>query len=257
MEREFRTGMPRQGWMSEAYGPAPPASPQEQAKRQPLKSAMHISIDVLERLKPHLGPGEEPAIAIRTAADKRGDIGECWSVITPQHWYILNRPLGRSAIVSSYPLSQIARAEIKRDPYGRAECTIWGPHTIMDKILFSSLDLKAYEGINETLQTLKGVIVRPAPPAEAPGRRVERMETEEPPPPAEPREPKRALTLRDLFSERSLEDLFGQAEEEKKETPSLPKPKSPADKARLRNIVLTIFYLLLIALLSYFLNRAR
>lgn len=249
----------RQMWDSEAYEPGASHMAQYSMMREPAKHMMQIPVDIRDRLKPELEPGEEPSVVIRTGADKRGDIGECWSVITPHHWFIVNKPLARSAIVTKYPLSQIVRAEVKRDPYGRAECSLWGTHAVMDKIRFSSLDLKAYEGVNEKMQALKAAPPRPAP-VEAPLPRPEQLEQGEAEEPAslEPLESKQRVTLRDLFSERSLEDLFGEAEAKtEKEHPTLPTQKSPAQKSKLRNIVVTIFYLILIAVLSYFINKGR
>lgn len=256
--------IPRQIWGSEAHEPMGPQMKRERARHEPAKSMIQIPVDVRDRLKPELQPGEEPAIVIRTAADKRGDIGECWSIITPQHWFILNKALARNVIVSKYPLSVIVRAEVKRDLYGRAECSLWGHQTVLDKIRFSSLDLKTYEGVNEKLQALKGAPLQP-PPAEVPHPRrepVEEAAVEEEPFPFEPTEPKRRITLRDLFTQRSLEDLFGQPEEKEEEHPTPPTSEPPtseppAQKSALRNIALTIFYLLLIAVISYFLNKAR
>lgn len=251
--------IPRQIWSSEAREPMAPQMAQERVRREPAKSMIQIPVDVRDRLKPELQPGEEPAIVIRTAADKRGDIGECWSIITPQHWFILNKPLARDVIVSKYPLSVIVRAEVKRDLYGRAECSLWGHQTVLDKIRFSSLDLKTYEEVNDKLQALKGAPIQPAP-AEVPHPRREQVEeaaVEEEPFPFEPTEPKRRITLKDLFTQRSLEDLFGQPEEKEEEHPTPPTSEPPAQKSALRNIALTIFYLLLIAVISYFLNKTR
>lgn len=251
--------IPRQIWGSEAHEPMGPQMAQKRVRREAAKSMIQIPVDIRDRLKPELQPGEEPAIVIRTAADKRGDIGECWSIITPQNWFILNKPLARDVIVSKYPLSVIARAEVKRDPYGRAECSLWGLQTVLDKIRFSSLDLKTYEEVNEKLQALKGAPLQPAP-AEVPHPRREQVEeaaVEEEPLPFEPTEPERRITLKDLFTQRSLEDLFGQPEAKKEEHPTPPISKSPAQKSTMRNIALTIFYLLLIAVLSYFLNKSR
>ena len=249
--------IPRQIWGSEAHEPMGPQMKQERARHEPAKSMIQIPVDIRDRLKPELQPGEEPAIIIRTAADKRGDIGQCWSIITPQHWFILNKALARNVIVSKYPLSVIVRAEVKRDPYGRAECSLWGHQTVLDKIRFSSLDLKTYEGVNEKLQALKGAPLQPAP-AEVPHPRREQVEVEiEEPAPPEVTEPERRITLRDLFTQRSLEDLFGQPEEKNEEHPTPPTSEPPVQKSALRNIALTIFYLLLIAVISYFLNKAR
>jgi len=251
--------IPRQIWGSEAYEPMGPQMAQKRVRREAAKSMIQIPVDIRDRLKPELQPGEEPAIVIRTAADKRGDIGECWSIITPQHWFIFNKPLARNVIVSKYPLSVIVRAEVKRDLYGRAECSLWGHKTVLDKIRFSSLDLKTYEEVNEKLQALKGAPLQPAP-VEVPHPRrepVEEAAVEEEPFPFEPTEPKRRITLKDLFTERSLEDLFGQPEAKKEERPTTPISEPPAQKSTLRNIALTIFYLLLIAVLSYFLNKTR
>ena len=251
--------IPRQIWGSEAYEPMGPQMKRERARHEPAKSMIQIPVDIRDRLKPELQPGEEPAIIIRTAADKRGDIGECWSIITPQHWFILNKALARNIIVSKYPLSMILRAEVKSDLYGRAECSLWGLHTVLDKIRFSSLDLKTYEGVNEKLQALKGAPLQPAPP-EVPHPRPEQVEeaaVEEEPLPFEPTEPKRRITLRDLFTQSSLEDLFGQPETKEEEHPTPPTSEPPAKKSALRNIALTIFYLLLIAVISYFLNKTR
>ncbi len=256
--------IPRQIWGSEAHEPMRPQMAQKRVRREAAKSMIQIPVDIRDRLKPELQPGEEPAIVIRTAADKRGDIGECWSIITPQHWFILNKALARDVIVSKYPLSVIVRAEVKGDLYGRAECSLWGHDTVLDKIRFSSLDLKTYEEVNEKLQALKGAPLQPAP-AEVPHPRREQVEeaaVEEELLPLEATEPKRRITLKDLFTQRSLEDLFGQPEEKEEEHPTPPASESPtseppAQKSAMRNIALTIFYLLLIAVLSYFLNKAR